>query len=121
MVLYRNQAKVTVENNASNFSVTGYALCNMATMGTTAPFNPSETPSPFVILENTPTLPLGSLQKMDQTVDECDLSPKFMSENPNLFNDQCYVIVKGKLDGDSQEEFYKIQFLDADKKLSYRA
>ena len=116
VVLYRNQAKVTVENNASNFSVTGYALCNMATMGTTAPFNPSETPSPFVILENTPTLPLGSLQKMDQTVDECDLSPKFMSENPNLFNDQCYVIVKGKLDGDSQEEFYKIQFLDADKK-----
>lgn len=116
VVLYRNQAKVTVENKAPNFSVTGYALCNMATVGTTAPFNPSETPLPFVILENTPTLPLGSLQKMDQTVDECDLSPKFMSENPNLFNDQCYVIVKGKLDGDSQEEFYKIQFLDTDKK-----
>lgn len=116
VVLYRNQAKVTVENEATNFDVTGYALCNYATVGTTAPFNPSETSSPFVILENTPTIPLVEGQKVDQTAENCDLSSKYMSENLNLFNNQCYVIVKGKLTGGTSEKYYKIQLLDGDKK-----
>lgn len=115
-VLYRNRAKVTVENNATNFIVTGYALCNYATVGTIAPFNPTVTPSPFVIQENTPTLPLGSVQKVDQTVTDCDLTPKYMNEDMNLFNDQCYVIIKGKLSGEITEKYYKIQLLDENKK-----
>ena len=115
-VLFRNRAKVTVENKAMNFSVTGYALCNYATVGTVAPFNPTATPLPFVILENTPTLPLGSVQKVDQTVADCDLSPKYMNEEMNLFNDQCYVIIKGRLSGETVDKYYKIQLLDEDKK-----
>lgn len=115
-VLYRNRAKVTMDNKATNFSVTGYALCNYATVGTTAPFNPAAMPSPFVIQENTPTLPLGSVQKVDQTTADCDMSPKYMNEDMNLFNDQCYVIIKGRLSGETTEKYYKIQLLDANKK-----
>ncbi|MFR5757439.1 MAG: hypothetical protein ACLUE2_02310 [Bacteroides cellulosilyticus] len=40
VTLYRNLAKVTVETEATNFEVTGYVLCNYASNGTVAPFNP---------------------------------------------------------------------------------
>jgi len=116
VTLYRNQAKITVENQgATNFSLTGYAICNYVTTGTAAPFNPDATPTPFVLLEDIPTLPQGTLERANQTDANCDLSPKYMFENQNLYNNQTYVIIKGKLDG-GEDMYYKIQLLDTDKK-----
>lgn len=113
VVLYRNQAKVTVENQASNFAVTGYALANYTTGGTVSPFNPTLA-SPFTIVDNIPTMPQGTTNKASQLASSCDLTTKYMFENQNLFNDQTFVILKGKLNGGA-ELFYKIQFLDANK------
>lgn len=115
IILYRNQAKVTVENEADNFEVTGYALCNYTNSGTVAPFNPDASPTPFVPMENKPTLPSGTVSKASQTVVDCDMEQKYMFENENYYNDQTYIILKGKLKGKAEELFYKIQLLDSNK------
>jgi len=115
VTLYRNQAKVTVSNQgATNFSLTGYALGNFITRGTIAPFNPNATPTPFVLSENLPTVPQGTIERQNQNEANCDLTPKYMFANPNYFNDQTYVIIKGKMDN-GPELFYKIQLLDENK------
>ena len=116
VTLFRNQAKVTVQNEASNFTVTGYALGNMATSGTVVPFMPEMTPNPFIIQDNATTLPPGTLSKTSQSDADCNLEAKYMFENPNYFNDQSYLIIKGHLEGGGPELYYKIQFLDTDKK-----
>lgn len=115
VILFRNQAKITVENSgATNFQLTGYAIANYTTKGTAAPFNPTSTPSPFLIIDNIPTLPQGTVDKASQVASNCDLNPKYMFENQNLFSDQTYVIIKGKLNGGA-ELFYKVQFLNPSK------
>lgn len=113
--LFRNQAKVTVESNVPNFVLTGYALCNYTTSGTVSPFIPERTPNPFLIEDDKPTLLPGSLSKTSQNTNDCTVEPKYMFENPNYSNDQCYLIIKGILDN-GPELFYKIQFLDTNKR-----
>lgn len=115
VTLFRNQAKVTVQNEAANFTVTGYALGNMTTKGTVVPFIPDMTPNPFIIQDDITTLPPGTLSKTSQSDGDCNMEPKYMFENPNYFNDQSYIIIKGQLDN-GPELYYKIQFLDIDKK-----
>jgi hypothetical protein len=115
VTLFRNQAKVTVQNEAANFTVTGYALGNMTTKGTVVPFIPDMTPNPFIIQDDITTLPPGTLSKTSQSDADCNMEPKYMFENPNYFNDQSYIIIKGQLDN-GPELYYKIQFLDIDKK-----
>lgn len=116
IVLYRNQAKVTVENEAENFEVTGYALCNYASSGTAAPFNPDTAVTPFVIIDGKPTLAHGSTPKASQTSADCTMEPKYMFENENYFNDQTYIIISGRLKGKTEVMYYKIQLLDSNKK-----
>lgn len=113
VTLYRNQAKVTVESQASNFAVTGYALANYTTGGTVSPFNPTLA-SPFIIVDNVPTMPQGTTAKASQPSSSCDLTTKYMFENDNPVSDQTFVILKGKLNGGA-DLFYKIQFLDANR------
>lgn len=115
VTLYRNQAKVSVENEASNFDVTGYAVCNTLAMGTAAPFNPDAESNPFVLMENRPTIPAGTAAKLNQTAEDCTLTPKYLFENENYFDDQIYVIIKGTVHGTGKELYYKIQLLDVDK------
>jgi len=115
VILYRNQAKITAENEAANFQLTGYAIANYNTEGTVAPFNSSATLTPFVLLEDLPTIPYETMSKSDQTTSDCTMDAKYMFENKNLFNDQTYVIIKGKLNGSATELYYKIQLLDTDK------
>lgn len=116
VTLYRNQAKVTLEKEAAvtNFDIDGFALCNYADIGTVAPFIPNTAPTPFVISDSNTTLPLVTLTKSSQNEDNCDMEDKYMFENENYFNDQCYIILQGRLDG-GDPLFYKIQFLDPDK------
>lgn len=114
VTLFRNQAKVIVENNTSNFAVTGYALCNYISSGTVVPFIPEESSNPFIVEDDKPTLPPGNLSKVNQGAADCTTSPKYMFENQNYSNDQCYLIIKGKLNN-GPELYYKIQFLDPGK------
>lgn len=116
VTLYRNQAKVTLEKEGAvtNFDVQGFALCNYADIGTVAPFIPNTIPTPFVISGTYTTLPLVTLTKTSQAESECNMDDKYMFENENYFNDQCYIIVKGSLDNGTPL-FYKVQFLDTDK------
>lgn len=116
VTLYRNLAKVTVETEATNFEVTGYALCNYASNGTVAPFNPNAPATPFTLIDGTPTLPRSPISKIDQTETDCNMDAKYMFENENYSNDQTYIIIKGKLTGKTEELYYKIQLLDTDKK-----
>ena len=115
VTLYRNLAKVTVENEATNFEVTGYALCNYTSSGTIAPFNPSAPTTPFTLIDGKPTLPRNPISKTDQNAADCNMEPKYMFENENFSNDQTYIILKGKLAGKTEELYYKIQLLDTDK------
>lgn len=115
VTLFRNQAKVTVQNDASNFTVTGYALGHISSTGTVVPFIPDMTPNPFIIQDDITTLPPGTLAKKSQSDADCNMDPKYMFENPNYFNDQSYIIIKGRLDN-GPELYYKIQFLDINKK-----
>lgn len=78
--LYRNLAKVTVETEATNFEVTGYALCNYASNGTVAPFNPNAPATPFTLIDGTPTLPRSPISKIDQTETDCNMDAKYMFE-----------------------------------------
>lgn len=120
ITLYRNLAKVTVENTTANFEVTGYALCNYTTSGTVAPFNPDASPTPFVLIDGKPTLPRGTVSKAEQNAADCNMESKYMFEYENYSNNQTYIIIKGKLQGKTEELYYKIQLLDTDKKpLSY--
>lgn len=114
VILFRNKAKVTVQNEAENFEVTGYALGHISTAGTVAPFVPGLEPNPFVIYEDATTMPQGTVSEMDQTEAECTIEPKYMFENPNSFNDQSYLILKGRV-ADGPELYYKIEFLDNNK------
>ena len=115
VTLYRNLAKVTVENEATNFEVTGYALCNYTSSGTVAPFNPSAPTTPFTLIDGKPTLPRNPISKTDQNAADCNMEPKYMFENENFSNDQTYIILKGKLAGKTEDLYYKIQLLDTDK------
>lgn len=115
IILYRNQAKVSVENETMNFEVTGYALCNFTTSGTISPFHPDASPTPFILVDGEPTIPHGSIGKASQTTDDCNMEPKYMFENENYFKDQTYIIIKGRLEGKTEEQYYKIQLLDANK------
>lgn len=115
VILFRNKAKVTVQNEAENFEVTGYALGHISTAGTVAPFVPGLEPNPFVISEDATTMPQGTVSKTDQTEADCTLEPKYMFENPNYYQDQSYLIIKGRIT-DGPELYYKIEFLDNNKK-----
>lgn len=115
VTLFRNQAKVTVQNETDNFTVTGYALANIVSTGTVAPFIPNMEPNPFAIQDDITTLPLGTLSRTDQSDTDCNLEDKYMFENPNYYENQSFLIIKGRLK-DSSELYYKIQFLDTNKR-----
>lgn len=115
VTLFRNQAKVTVQNETDNFTVTGYALANIVSTGTVAPFIPNMEPNPFAIQDDITTLPLGTLSRTDQSDTDCNLEDKYMFENPNYYENQSFLIIKGRLK-DGSELYYKIQFLDNNKR-----
>lgn len=115
VTLFRNQAKVTVQNETDNFTVTGYALANIVSTGTVAPFIPNMESNPFAIQDDITTLPLGTLSRTDQSDTDCNLEDKYMFENPNYYENQSFLIIKGRLK-DGSELYYKIQFLDNNKR-----
>lgn len=112
VTLYRNQAKITVENQATNFTLTGYAIANYITTGTVAPFNTEANPTPFVVMDNVPTIPGGTINRGQQNDSDCTMEPKYMFENENSYNNQTYIIIKGHVNNGA-DQYYKIQLLDS--------
>lgn len=104
----RNQAKVTVESNASNFEVLGYALCNYAVNGTVCPFTNEE----FKYDENTPTLP-ETVSLVSATGAE-DTDAKYMCEYLNPEGRETYVILKASLNNEGAK-YYKVLLTDAEE------
>lgn len=114
--MYRNEAKVSVTKDpaVTDFTLEGFELCNYAGIGTAAPFFPNAEPSPFIISDSETTLPVEPLDKIDCSGTSCGMNDKYMFEDENYYNDQCYVIVKGRSRLGSSK-YYKIQLLDEDK------
>jgi len=107
--LTRNYAKVTVESQASGFTVAGFALAHYVSKGKIATYGEGtafadvvNVISPVTNYENYIT---------SQTDVDVDSNAKYMFEYANPSGDQSFVIVKN-----SAGKYFKIQFLDSNKK-----
>lgn len=107
--LLRNQAKISVQNQAENFTLTGFTIHSVPDKGTVAPFN--RTTSQFQ--EGVITEPQG-LVLTDAIVSDIDTKEKYLFERRNKNAAEITtVIIKGEYDGISC--FYKIDLIDTDK------
>ena len=106
--LLRNQAKISVKNEASNFATTGFVIHNAPDKGTVAPYS---TIGGFV--EGTITEPSGVvlLPAIQTNISTTD---KYLFERKNATASEITtVIMQGTYEG--QTYFYKIDLIDADK------
>jgi len=105
----RNYAKVTVESKASNFTVAGFALGNYVSKGKIATYGEG---TAFADVVNAIS-PAANYENYltNQTDADVSTTPKYMSEYANPSGNQSFVIVKN-----SANKYFKIQFLDKDKK-----
>ena len=98
VTMLRNYAKVTVEAaENSGFTVEGFALSRYANKGT------------VIAQEGTLNVASG-YSLVNHTGSDCDMSPKYMYEYENTYDNQTSVIVKRK----DVNQYYKIQLLDTD-------
>ena len=105
----RNYAKVTVESQASNFIVSGFALGNYVSKGKIATYGEG---TAFADVVNAIS-PAANYENYltNQADADINTTPKYMSEYANPSGNQSFVIVKN-----SAGRYFKIQFLDKDKK-----
>ena len=107
--LLRNQAKISVFNEASNFTLTGFTVHQSPDKGSVAPFN--HTTSQFQ--EHNITEPLG-MGLTAATQSGINTNEKYLFERKNKNAAEITtVIVQGQYNGTSY--FYKIDLIDADK------
>lgn len=106
----RNYAKVTVESKASNFTVAGFALGNYVSKGKIATYGEG-TAFADVVNAISPAANYESYLTNQTDADVNNTTPKYMSEYANPSGNQSFVIVKN-----SANKYFKIQFLDKDKK-----
>ncbi|KGN95447.1 hypothetical protein HQ39_03990 [Porphyromonas sp. COT-108 OH2963] len=109
--LLRNQAKVTVENQAANFVFEGFTLHNTLTKGTVAPYNTTT----FKFQEGSLNEPLDIV--LNTAVESnLGMGERFLFERKNgRAKDITTAIIKGKYQGGAST-YYKIDLIDADKK-----
>lgn len=106
--LLRNQSKISVANQATNFTYSGFTIHNALSKGTVAPFNTST--SMFDV--GTITEPSGATLLSAQSGD-ISMNEKFLFERKNSNASQITtVIIKGVYSG--QTYYYKIDLIDAD-------
>lgn len=106
----RNYAKVTVESQASNFTVAGFALGNYVSKGKIATYGEG-TAFADVVNAISPAANYENYLTNQTDADVNNTTPKYMSEYANPSGNQSFVIVKN-----SANKYFKIQFLDKDKK-----
>ena len=109
--LLRNQAKVTVINEASNFEIEGFTLHNTLQRGSVAPFNTAT----FTFTEGVINEPVNPVLVSAQE-GTLGMNEKFLFERKNKTASKITtVIVKGRYSGQSSSTYYKIDLIDADK------
>lgn len=106
--LLRNQAKISVTNNASNFNYTGFTIHNASDKGTVAPYSVANG-----FAERTITEPAG-VTLLPALLTSISPGEKYLFERKNATaSDITTVIVQGTYEG--QSYYYKIDLIDADK------
>lgn len=106
--LLRNQAKMSVTNDADNFSLIGFAIHNAPQMGTVAPYSLSGGFAEGIITEPTAVSLMSASQSNVSNVE------KFLFERKNaMASNITTAIVKGTFGGSTY--YYKIDLVDANK------
>lgn len=107
--LLRNQSKISVTNEANNFTYEGFTIHNRPSAGTVAPFSTAT----GLFTEGVITEPSGVGLLTAQTSD-ISTSEKYLFERKNAnASNITTVIVNGKYEG--QIYYYKIDLIDANK------
>lgn len=108
--LLRNQAKVTVENQADDFVLEGFTLHNTYQKGTVAPFSTTT----FKFQEGAINDPLNPVL-MPAVESNLGMAESFLFERKNsTATNITTAIIKGKYQGGAST-YYKIDFIDTDK------
>lgn len=106
--LLRNQAKISVVNEADELIYNGFTIHNKPTKGSVAPFSSTNGFEEGVITE-----PLD-ISLIPAQVSEISTNEKYLFERKNAYaTNITTVIVKGTYSG--QQYYYKIDLIDADK------
>ena len=106
--LLRNQAKISVVNEADELTYNGFTIHNKPTKGSVAPFSSTNGFEEGVITE-----PLD-ISLIPAQVSEISTNEKYLFERKNAYaTNITTVIVKGTYRG--QQYYYKIDLIDADK------
>lgn len=106
--LLRNQAKISVLNEASELSYSGFTIHNKPTKGSVAPYSLTTGFTEGVITE-----PLD-ISLIPAQVSDISTSEKYLFERKNAYaTNITTVIVKGNYNG--QQYYYKIDLIDSDK------
>lgn len=108
--LLRNQAKVTVIDEAANFELEGFTLHNTLARGTVAPYDTGT----FTFTEGAISEPVSPVLVSAQE-GTLDMNEKFLFERKNkTASNITTVIVKGKYSG-QPSTYYKIDLIDTNK------
>ncbi len=123
VALIRNHACVSVTNESSNFTLTGFAIVNNPNSGTVAPWNTKGSSFPEFL--NSEQLALGfatlsanysgvipsgltfSNPEAGPVVED-DVAPKYLYERPFNSIRHTYIIIKGRRSGDTEDSYYKL-------------
>lgn len=120
--LIRNQAKISIENAATNgfVDITGFVVVNGNAFGTTAPYHPERR---FPIVNNAAasdfvwpgddfvTMP-SNREKLTEVMDVYSRSEEYVFEHENTLNDPISVILRGTPVGGSEELYYRVMIID---------
>lgn len=109
VVLLRNQAKITVTEEADNFTLTGFTIHKAPSTGTVAPFNTSN----YQFEEGAITEPIG-VTLTDAVQTDINNLEKYIFERKNRSATEITtVILEGVYNGTTY--FYKIDLVDANR------
>lgn len=116
--LIRNQAKVSIANPTTNgfINITGFVVANIHAYGTTAPYHPEKRfPTAGTAFEwpgdDFVTLP-NNRSKLSDITDVYARSEEYIFEHENSLTDPVNVIVKGRPEGSSKEQYYRVAIID---------
>ena len=134
--LVRNFARILVTSGQSDFTVTGYAVINVPDMGSIAPYNHSTSSfsATYSAISSDGTLDVAALTDTEKypgympatatikTALADAIQPAvltdgaFMYERPVPTADATMILVGGKFTGDTDEYWYKVEFVNSDGK-----
>ena len=116
IVLYRNQAKVSIKGEWNNnyFTVTGFRTTNIHAYGTVAPYNENDGWDGFVFPHTFVTMPANKA-KLSDIIEVNTAEADYIFEHENTLDDPVSVIVRGhNADAAGDDLYYRVLLLDED-------